>query len=375
MKKILLILFLFVSACMPLEKQIQYSTPFEYKVEDISFDLEDCWLEPLYIYNNKFHMVEIMPTGHNSFFTDRLFVYDFITEKMVEVTKITKEKEKNRIWDFIQLEDDHFIYIEVENLNNYGYDGPHLFSVYELNGANKKMITSGYRGTIMAVPEFRVINDKIYLLSMNKIDEDAPDLNDENVPDSVPAIELWEFSKEGATNLYKTSNGDSERIHSRLAYNNDEISFIVKRKNEYQKISLKENKVARNTIWKVKEDERIQTIPLPSSVLVSSYNVNDTSFEDIDNYLVSENHSQLLPHSYDFLDYIQMGDKVFFISDDGKGVYVFYEDDKNLYIDTIKDISQPVSFRKIDENRLLVDADTTNTPFSWKIITIEEDEH
>ena len=69
-----------------------------------------------------------------------------------------------------------------------------------------------------------------------------------------------------------------------------------------------------------------------------------------------------------------MGNKVFLISDNNSGLYAIYENDETVYIDTIENISYPVSFKNINDHELLVDANDLNAPASWNLIKIIEDE-
>lgn len=188
--------------------------------------------------------------------------------------------------------------------------------------------------------------------------------------------ELWEFSDKGVTRLYNTENGQSETIQNDV-YDSDGISFIIRQSNEYQKITINDDQIKRTPFLTIKENERVQIIPLKDSVLVSYYSKGDESnhFEDvIENYLISEYGTLRLEQSYDFISSIHVGNKVFLISDNNSGLYAIYENDETVYIDTIENISYPVSFKNINDHELLVDANDLNAPASWNLIKIIEDE-
>ena len=369
MKKIIILFFLLLCGCSPTEKQIKNYIPFEYTLEEISLNLEnniETNLEDRLVYKNKLHMIEIITdTQEQTLTSNRLFTYDITSESLMEITQIKKGKEDNRIWDFIQLGENHFIYIETENIDNYGDMGEQIFYVYDQQDTEKELVTSGKAFGLMNTPDFSVVNDKVYLLFSLPIDDSA---------DTSYTTELWEFTDHRTTELYKTENGKSESIRYRYAYDSDGISFVIRNANEYQKITINEDEIERNTFWKIEEDQEAQIIPLTHSILVSFYSEGNESnnYEDIiKNYLVSDNGTQLLGQSYDFLNVINVGDKSFLISDNNNGLYAIYEDDENVYIDIIENISQPIFFRSINDHELLVKEYDYNDTSNWVLIKMQ----
>ena len=109
------------------------------------------------VYKNKLSMID---NDINDFFTytEHLYLFDLETHHIHEVTDI--DFKGKRIWSFIELDNDEYLYVELLAPNNeYGLIN---FNIKYQTKSEIYTIREGYINNVLLLPEFMINNNDIY---------------------------------------------------------------------------------------------------------------------------------------------------------------------------------------------------------------------
>lgn len=370
MKKIIILLLAFVlCACESLipndEKKVNYRANYNFKVENLEFEglpKDEEFLNniyPLQIYKNQFNFVALESTQSYMFSTG-LYIYDLQTDEFRNVSAIEKISEHNRIIDFIEFNEDNYVYIEAVPNKENGDVGETEFFVFRLKNGQKELITYGISPIMWATPNFIVLNEEVYLGFSN---------NDNGVDE---ATQIWKFTESESELVYKTGKGSESMIQS-IYLKDSEVRFVVRRPHEYVEIMITNNQIKEKVIWKdIEENQFAQIIPLTDSIMVSFFEEAENGNDDITNYVVTDKGQQTLKFQQDYVDSIHIGNYVFVIHDNSSGLAAITEDENTINIGSIPTV-MPIAFRKWDDTKLLILTDETmQNKSKWTLLSLNQ---
>lgn len=256
----------------------------------------------------------------------------------------------NRIWDFLELNENQYIYTEIFSEENKSDMDLVYYEIYLQNNNNKEKLSAGYANSIFNVPSFQIFNDSIYLIS-NTIDH--------NQNNNIQIIQI-------------DSNGNISKVEKRtqkieiltdLFIFNHQISFIYEENNTIKIASLDHSSIKNHDIFeKDNQNVDIKILPLNEGLIFSVVNLLDNFTES---YYFNQNILSPLTLQLNPIDYLQIDKYTFFITDKLQLFLITIAENTKISFEQVK-LENCYYFRKLNNSSLLV-----NCANEWNIIEIK----
>lgn len=330
---------------------IKEEYPVEFNYEEVFFDFSDYSgdqfsnLDFRNFYKNKIYLVEVVDEDIY-YYSNRLYTYDLENNELTEIKDIIKQDEKNRIYDFLQLKDNKYLYTEITTNKEIGDFGVVYYETYIQENDERQLVSFGYTDGTLIVPMSIIKDDNIYLVYRKKgYDEMTKMMTGKDT------VEVIRVDADSQDIIYKN---DFEKLdRNQLFFDSDGLRLLIRSNGNYDLINL-ENKNDIIRIWEDEEDEyHERAIPVDDHICFSVFNpYTDEIFKS---YFILKDGSkkEYNTHTYRYADYVQLGDITIAITNDCDLIMLAYENDE-LYIKDIEDLKGAIYFRKIDDQSVVI---------------------
>lgn len=308
-----------------LNKNLEFKfTPIKFEESTIK-DIID-GVEVHNVYRNDLSLIQL--EGEMTFTSDKLYLYNLENDSLDEVNSIKKHNDSNRIWDFVRINKDDYLYIEI-------YNGEKLNDLmkYEVY-FKEELITSGYAENIYKMPQIQIFDDKVYLI--------ATDYS-ESQTIKVYTIENNE--------LVQVFNNQFKKISyvSELASNSEFKYFVVGSDNKYDLIQINNDEINTIEIWN--EDTEVNINVLNDGLVLTTIGIDN---KDVF-YVNTKGEKIEFPLSMSYISKIQLKDCTLVITAAQDLKLLKSNDEKVEYIvDSKNVIDNAIYLRKVNENKALV---------------------
>lgn len=156
-------LFFLLSGCTespPSQDQDSQELQINYTVTEINFSsLPEGIYEYHEVYHNQISVIGLKDC-ENYFSSTDLYLLDLENGELEKIEEIDKEEETNRIWNFVRLDKQTYLYTEVAypSLSDHAFM---QYNIYRQKGEDRQRITGGFVSSIYELPELVVMEDSL----------------------------------------------------------------------------------------------------------------------------------------------------------------------------------------------------------------------
>ncbi|SJZ92114.1 hypothetical protein [Anaerorhabdus furcosa] len=303
------------------------------------------------IYNNSLPIIELVE-HENYYSSEELYLMNLESNDIKQIQGIKKVDVNNRIWSFVEISENEFIYIEL------AYDeleGDNSLIKYTINYSNSNMTKELFSGNcygIYNLPIFMIKEDKLFISGISNYENNGK-------IDSY-YIYFGEINENGLEILYSNESkvvnnqlsNDAEILYgTTLILNEESILFFTEINNTRFMNIYKDGKVVKYSL----NNQGIINYSIP----VNGYLICNEFVDNKENYYLLNSNLEKVKdiEKISISDFAITKYGTYIINE--KGLYFLYlSDDKSeLIVKKVERIVNPIYFRVVNENDTLVFTD------------------
>lgn len=363
MRKLVLLLFICLSVitgCETKHDETEFTRPlegrYEFAVTKFDFPLIEADKSKMYevreVYNNLLPIVELI-SHENYYSSENLYLMNLESNEIKLVEGLEKQNNKNRIWSFVEISENEYVYIELTCEDEVGDNGLIKYTIIYSNQKTSKELFTGFSYGIYNLPVFLPKEERLFISgatysgSTDGVEKYAIYFG-EIKNKSLDIL----FSKDSLVTENQLSK-DAEILYG-TAMNTDEesVMFFTEIQNVRFVNLFKNERMEKSTL----NNQGVIGYSIPVNDYLLCYEIIDNN----ENYYLLNSKLEKVKdlNKINITDFAVTKFGTYIINENGL-IFVYLSDDKSeLLVKKLENVVNPIYFRLINETDVLVFTDS-----------------